>query len=444
LCTRHNDQEMQVQNPFQCKTKRIGTLSKKQIIETSKIHGFQTRSCGKINAFVIIQSFMLMIVHRNKSYQDWATCISSILRLTVSKQAVFNRLNQSFANTLKALLTNVISQQSSKQIDVKLFKSFNSVWLQDSTTFHLPDAVVSLFKGNSSGGKQKSLAKLNVLYNISNGSIPVMDLFNFTDNEQKIASIKHPFINKGDLIIRDLGYFVLSVFEQLQNEGVFFLSRLHFGVKLYMPDTIKQVELSKILRGKKQVDIQVLCGKHNKLKARLVAIKLSNEQANNRIRKAKQNRDKRLNHNEEYYKLLEYAIFITNVQNDKWRVKQVAQAYKIRWNIEILFKSWKSGIHIKDMIPDVKTNVYRVECVLYLILIYLSWFQQKIYTQLKFENEILKKGISIIKAVKFVFMRPQLWVTKTKLDPQIYNEIKYFCRYETRHDRINSYQFLFT
>lgn len=443
MCTKHNDQEMQVQNPFHCKIKKIGTLSKRHIIETSKAHGFQIRNKGKINAFALIQSFMLMIVHRNKSYQDWATCISSVLKVTVSKQAVFNRLNQSFANTLKSLLKEIVVQQSSRHNNAKLFKSFKSVWIQDSTTIHLPDVAVSMFKGNASGGKQKSLAKLNVVYNVLNGSVPVFDLFNFTDNEQKIASIKQSVIKKGDLLIRDLGYFTISSFEQLQNDGVCFLSRLHYGVKLYAPDTIEQLDLLKLLRGKKQIDMQVLCGKNNKLKVRLIAIKLSSEQASNRIRKAKQNRDKRLNHNEEYYKLLEYTIFITNVQKDKWSVNQVAEAYRIRWNVEILFKSWKSGIHIKDLIPDAKTNIYRVECVLYLILIYLSWFQQKIYTQLQFDSNIWEKGISIIKTVKLIFMKPQEWLMQEKITQHLYNEIKYFCRYETRHDRKNSYQVLF-
>jgi hypothetical protein len=102
LGTKHNDQEMQLQNPFHYKAIIIGTLSKKQIIKASKTHGFQIKNICKINAFAIIQYFMLMKVHRNKSCLDWATYISSVLKATFNKYAVFNRINQPFANTLKS------------------------------------------------------------------------------------------------------------------------------------------------------------------------------------------------------------------------------------------------------------------------------------------------------------------------------------------------------
>ena len=385
---------------------------------------------------------MLMLVYRNRSYQDWALCLSDVIKSTVSKQAVFNRLNQKLVITLKSLVKDVISNRVDKQIKVGIFKPFKSVWIQDSTSVHLPDAASALFKGNKSMGKQKSVAKLNIVINLLTGSIPVMDWYNFTDNEQKLASQKLPVVNRGDLLIRDLGYFVLSSFENLSEEGVFFLSRLHSGVKIYCTKTQKPINLTQLLGSKKSVDIEVLCGKSKKLQVRLVALKLSAQQANDRIRKAKYNRDKRLNHSKEYYKLLQYVIFITNVKRDTWTTTQVAQAYKSRWSIEILFKSWKSGIHISQIIPDVKTNLYRIECILYLLLLYLSWFQQKLYIPLKWDKSFTEKGLSIIRLVKLFFHRPQLWLNSNKLPIDVYNEIRYFCCFDRRHDRVNLFKFI--
>lgn len=432
---------MQVSNFSPFNSKKIGTLTQKQILSASKSSGFQQRNCGKINAFVFIQSFMLMLVNRNRSYQEWAICLSSLIKSTVSKQAVFNRMNQKFALTLKSLVKDVISYKIDKINKVGIFKPFKSVWIQDSTSIHLPDAAITLFKGNVANGKQKSVAKLNVVINLLSGSIPVMDWHNFSDNEQKLSTRKLPFIKKGDLLIRDLGYFVLSSFESLSMEGIYFLSRLPYGVNLYNPKSNQLLFLSRLLNRKKSIDIEVLCGKSKKIKVRLVALKLSAQQINERIRKAKNDRDLRLNHSKEYYKLLQYVIFITNVNKDTWNTKQVAQAYKSRWNIEILFKSWKSGMHIKDIIPDVKKNIYRVECVLYLLILYLSWFQQKIYVPLKWDKTVAKRGLSLIKLIKLFFMRPQLWFTKTKLNRETVNEITYFCSFEVRNDRTNSFNY---
>lgn len=441
VLNKQNYQVMKVQSLSRFNsTKKLGTLTKNHINKVAKACGFHQRSRGKINAYVLIQSFMLILVHQGRSYRDWAISLSSVINDTVSKQAVFNRLNGSFTQTLKVLLKDVICKQAGKSVKTELFEAFKRVWLQDSTSLHLPDAANILFKGNISGGQQKAIAKLNVVVDILTGATPIMELMSFTDNEQKLASRKLPILRKGDLLIRDLGYFVLSAFEQLNSDKIFFLSRLRYGINLYHPITHKAINLSVLLDGKSVIDTNVVCGKKKSLKVRLVAIKLSEEQTNNRIRKAKTNRDKRLNHNTEYYKLLGYAIFITNVSKECWTARQVAEAYRVRWNIEILFKSWKSGIHIADLIPDAKNNLHRIESVLYLILLYICWFQLKIYIPLKWNKEISKKGLSIIKTVKHLFMKPHLWLYQEIISQTLYEEILYYCCYDKRKDRTNATQ----
>jgi len=78
-----------------------------------------------------------------------------------------------------------------------------------------------------------------------------------------------------------------------------------------------------------------------RLPVRLVMIPLSAAQAAERIRKARNDRDKRLNHSKIYYKWLHYAVFITNIEQEVWTAQQVAEAYKMRWQIEIIFNHGK-------------------------------------------------------------------------------------------------------
>lgn len=60
-------------------------------------------------------------------------------------------------------------------------------------------------------------------------------------------------------------------------------------------------------------------------------------------------------------------------------MEQVAEAYRIRWNIEIVFKSCKSGLNIKQVIPADTVHTYRVESILYMLSLYILWFQKLIY-----------------------------------------------------------------
>ena len=61
-------------------------------------------------------------------------------------------------------------------------------------------------------------------------------------------------------------------------------------------------------------------------------------------RKAKLDRDRRLNHRKEYYEWLNFTVYITTVDESTWSTEDIINAYRVRWQIEIIFKSWKSNM----------------------------------------------------------------------------------------------------
>ena len=274
------------------------------------------------------------------------------------------------------------------------------------------------------------------------GLCPVLEWSSFTVNEQSLSKSILQTAKAGDLVIRDLGYFVLPVFQQLAASKIYFLSRCRYGVRLYHSPTGEEINLAQLLQGKTWLDQEVICGKENAVKVRLVAMKLSDTQTNERIRKAKHDRDKRLNHNQDYYTLLGFVIFITNVETEKWNSKQVADAYRIRWNIETLFKSRKSGFQLERLIPEARTNTCRVESILYLLLIYIAWFQLLIYAPLRWcAQKQTRNYLSIIKVAKLIKSKQINWMN-TELSEALKNEIIYQCCYDKRHDRVNEEMFL--
>lgn len=417
-------------------TKRIGTLASHEIEKIAIQHEFRIRSGGKISASILLESFILMMQAGVSSYWHWAVSISGLTGSLVSKQAIFKRIEPAWTATVKALVALVVSAQGGIHPGEVVFKGFGAVWLQDSSSFHLPDILSIKFKGNISKGKQKSVAKLNLVVNLLTGLCPVMRLDSFTLNEQKLSDSILGIVRAGDLVIRDLGYFVLDVFKQLGNAGVFYLSRLKHGVYLFSI-TGEAICLPKLLSGKNVLDIKVLCGSKERLQVRLVAIKLDEQQAAERIRKAKNDRDKRLNHSSDYYFLLGYVIFITNVEQGTWQTVQVAQAYRCRWNVEILFKSWKSGLRACRLIPLARTNTDRVESYLYMMMLYISWFHLMIFAPLRWAvHKNTGRHLSIIKAA--------LWAVNNiswffnGCNQTMEREIKHYCTYDKRKDRLNA------
>lgn len=375
----------------------------------------------------------------SSSYTAWAQYIESIIGKRVSKQAIFERMNSSWVLFVKQLLEMVIVQHISKVDTKEIFNHFNRVLLQDSTNIHLPDYMARIYKGGFAKGKEKSIAKLNLVIDIFSGKFLLMQCMSFTKTEQAIASNILDLSKKGDLVIRDLGYSSLGIFEQMTQKGIYFLSRLQYGISLFEAESQRPINLLQLLKGKSSVNLWVLCGKNKITKVRLVAIRLSKEQAAERKRKAKQNRDKRLNHSQEYYDLLDYVIFITNVSEDIWKEHQVANVYRIRWNIEIIFKSWKSGFKIKELIPKDIKRTERIESILYLIMLYLIWFQKLIYIPLKLYADKHNYQISIIKLSKTRLAKSNIWITN-KVNNTDIKKLVLQCLYDIRHDRINAAQ----
>lgn len=382
-------------------------------------------------------SFFALVAKSEKSYASWASALSGVIGQPVSKQALFKRMNAAWVSLLETLLQLVLTKHLGAPTKKGKFKLFRNVYLQDSTAIKLPDFMHSHFPGNYSRGKHKAVAKINVVMNAVTGLCNHFSITAFTTNEQRLSASILDIAKKGDLVIRDLGYYVLDVFKKMTSEGIYYISRQRFNTNLYDPKTMEQLSLIKLLKRKNYVDVNLLCGKINKLPVRLIAIKLDSKTAEKKIRKAKQDRDKRLNHSKEFYTALGYIIFITNIDKSDCTAQDISDLYRTRWQIEILFKSWKTGIKIESIIPNDQIKTIRIEAVLYMMLLYIAWFEEHIYLPIKaeaYKNQ--KKIISKVKLASFVIKHFSQFCAAF-ISQQTIEQSLYYCCHEKRK-RINA------
>jgi hypothetical protein len=380
-----------------------------------------------------------MLGRGETSYSSWAYSLASEIGEKVSAQAIFNRMNQAWISLLKVLVGKVLKTSLIETNWKSSCKLFKNIYLQDSTTIGLPDCMRDLFPGNYSRGKQKAVAKINTVLNAMTGVCISFKIDSYTTPEQRLSEDIFNIAKAGDLVIRDLGYYVLDAFKKMTQKRIYFISRQKFNVSIFNSKTHRKLSLVKLLRNKCNLDINVLCGNNHKVPVRFIAIKLSDEEAFQRIRKARKNRDKRLNHSAEYYASLHYKMFITNAEESMCSAQQIAEFYRLRWQIETVFKSWKSGIKIETLIPKAQIKTERIEAVIYMMILYIAWFEQKIVKPI---NDLLSKEevtqISPYKLSIYILKDLQNFLAKGIL-PNDLDKITYFCSYETRQ-RINARQ----
>ena len=160
--------------------------------------------------------------------------------------------------------------------------------VEDSTCIQLNDKLNESYPGNGykNNNNKTAILKVQTAYNITREKFIRLDVTSFRENDQGYSSKIVQIAKRGDLIIRDLGYFVLKVFKKFNKEGIYFISRMWKGVHILSRKDELVIDLAKMLRKRVRIDIEVFLGKEEKLPVRLIALPVEEEVANERRRKA--------------------------------------------------------------------------------------------------------------------------------------------------------------
>jgi hypothetical protein len=114
-------------------------------------------------------------------------------------------------------------------------------------------------------------------------------------------------------------------------------------------------------------------GVRERVAVRLIAARVPEAVVNERRRRARTSAKKRgYTPSQAHLSLLAWNLFITNVPGTVWTPATVCTAYSLRWQVELVFKSWKSDLHLATL--PTKTHAPTL-CYLYgrLLLIVLTY-----------------------------------------------------------------------
>ena len=417
--------------------KVIDFFSSRKFIFLSIKSDYKKRSSGKISAKNLVLGFMIMVSKKKNTYESWSQEISLLSESIVSRQAVEQRMRPETTTLLKFGLEEMLKKSMQARSLQQTSKKFKHIKLEDSTVINLPEELSSAFPGNVSNGKKKSQAKIHALYDFTENAFDFMNVHSFTQNDQSLSKDSIAYLNKGDLLLRDMGFLVLDALDKIQATEACFISPKPFKINVYDPVTKERIDLSKTLSKNGFFDRQVLISNKH-ISMRLVVLPLPPDLVEEKRRKAHNDRDKRLNHSKEYYQLLGYSILLTNIPQSKCVAEEISKLYNLRWQIEIVFKSWKTGFSLEKLTPTKCNNPNRIYCMIYLWLMYILLFHT---FWINHNNAYLQKdaNLSIIKLARFFSDNFMLIITEPD-NTKIRTLMLLKCRYDNRNDRINLMQ----
>lgn len=311
---------------------------------------------------------------------------------------------------MKKSLELLLSKKLNKSKFVTdIFSNFKDIKITDSSVIFLRDSLSSLFPG--AGGKKGSAGvKVQLIYSYLTSIITSIDITNGNVPDQKYSIELLKLIKKGELFIADLGYMVLNLLSEINSKEACFLGRYQSNRVLYEKIIIntepnktviykifKIEEHPEMFQGDVTEKILYLKYKKEYLEVRIILFKNPEDTINNRRRllnKNAKNKNKSGKPTQKSLTLCTWSIFMTNTGEDKLPYKMIHNIYRIRWNVELIFKAWKSILDIHK--SNVNKNENRVKMELYAKLIF-AVIIQKIYQRVAPDLWKNKKELSLYK-----------------------------------------------
>ena len=213
------------------------------------------------------------------------------------------------------------------------FSEFERLIIQDGSSFGIKDSLSGVYPGRFKS-KGPAAVELHVSMDLLGESLHKVMLTPDTFAER--AELPPAEALRGSLLLADRGYFDVSYFGQLQRAGAHFVVRgltsinptvlAAYGeegqaVQGVADKSLKELRLPK----RKMLDLDVVWGKGESACHARVLVSWN-------------------------AKKKEYRYLVTNLARERYSCAQITQAYRLRWQIELLFKEWKSyaNLHAFD------------------------------------------------------------------------------------------------
>ncbi len=321
------------------------TVLNEEALYAGRVSGFVKRK-RKLTGASFVQSLVFgYLAQPSASSAELGQAAASI-GIAISRQGLAQRFNPASAACLEMVLSASLRQViHAKRVDLELLKRFRAVRIVDSSSIRLPDSLGAIWSGSGGSSSKNTQAAVKICVDIDlvTGCLdgPLLQSGCVHDRQ---ALVRHRPYEAGSLRIGDLAYFSLRDFAAMQQAGAYYLSRLKAGTDVCtlkgdplllrdcLPKTVTEV-----------VDWDIYLGAVAQLPCRLLAQRVPDAVA--------QDRRERLQHearrkgqavSQERLDLCGWTLYVTNVPRALLTVAEAFVLGRSRWQIEILFKLWKS------------------------------------------------------------------------------------------------------
>lgn len=153
----------------------------------------------------------------------------------MSQEWLNQRFNPAAVSFLREVFTSLLTQKicSNRVISSDIISTFKRIRIIDVTVFQLPDSFSTDYQG-SGGSSNTTGGKIQLEYDLLSGQFLNVQLGTGKNNDKTYGTTCLETVEKGDLCLRDLGYFDLRDLQAIHDKNAYYISRLKLNSRIYI------------------------------------------------------------------------------------------------------------------------------------------------------------------------------------------------------------------
>ncbi len=335
-----------IRNAYQVLKDNVLPLMSKEEIEKSAVEtGFTKREAQAIEPFEFVLScVMASTVEAKRGFASVWRLFGAATGVVTVRSAMTQRFGEGSANLMKAVFEKTLEclPEVSQPDFLGKLERFANVLSHDGSVLALSPLLKKLFPATRTNSVAAA-AKLHATADIVRRQITAVTITGERYSELQVAWAEPAVVNA--LYMDDLGYYSHDYFAVTVDAGAHFLSRLKGSANPTVVEIYHGVRSPQASVGMKYKDI-VFTQSHSTFD--LKAAFSTTEYGPREFRIVGVYNDQ----------TDEYHCYVTDLSPDDFSAEEIADLYRLRWTIELLFKLLKSHCHL-DHVDTKDPNALR-------------------------------------------------------------------------------------
>jgi hypothetical protein len=337
--------------------------------------GWRQRA-GKIDPFEFLAS---LVFGQLSASRPTLTSQAQTFAQPVSRQAVDQRFQPSSVAFLKAAFAHVLAQTlecSPAQPQAAALRThFSALYLLDSTSFDCPESLRELFPSCGGAGSAANV-KILLRYEVIAGRLEPLAVLAGKRSDQGQSLHAAERLQANELQLQDKGFYDAKAWQAAAQRGAYLLMPLPHALTLWLAPVAGQpaerLDLAGTLAASTEPRLEwsgLLLGTpaHRAGPLRLVAFRLSPESAARQRQGLRESmRTKGRTPTATALQLAGWQLLLTNAPAAKLPAARLSYLYRLRWQVELIFRQAKSVLRIHQ---TESANPYRVQTEIWARLI---------------------------------------------------------------------------